>query len=97
MGLCLRKIIHEMGYGSNNIELTFLVDNRLILNVLRSNSKASDILNQEPMRLRLRKTYLRVLRVSCLNLIPGAKLHMSRPTDEPPSASCRMRVNFELR
>ena len=42
-------------------------------------------------------TDLRVFRVSCLNLVPGAKLQISRPTDEPPSASCNIRVSFEFR
>lgn len=38
-----------------------------------------------------------VLRVSCRNLVPGARLQMRRPTELPPRASCRMRVSFELR
>jgi len=32
-------------------------------------------------------TYLRVFRVSCRNLVPGAKLQISSPTEEPPRAS----------
>lgn len=44
-----------------------------------------------------KKTNLRVLSVSCLNLVPGARLQISKPMDEPPSASWRRRVNLELR
>jgi hypothetical protein len=49
------------------------------------------------LRLKGNRTYLSVLSVSCLNLTPGARLQISRPTDEPPNASCKIRVNFELR
>lgn len=42
-------------------------------------------------------THLRVLRVSCLNLVPGARLQINNPIDEPPRASWRRRVSLELR
>lgn len=51
----------------------------------------------------LQKTYLyeltnlSVLSVSCRNFVPGAKLQISKPTERPPSASCKRRVSLELR
>jgi hypothetical protein len=52
--------------------------------------------NQHVCRLSNLGTYFRVLRVSWRNLTPGARLTIKRPTDAPPKASWRMRVNLEF-
>jgi hypothetical protein len=88
-----------MGFGKQTWDRsvpTAFVDNRLILNVLCAycETKINLVIHSEDGK---GTTYFNVLRVSCRNFTPGARLHINRPTDEPPSASCRIRVNFELR
>ena len=46
---------------------------------------------------RVKNTYFSVFQVSCRNLAPGARLHISNPIELPPKASWRIRVSFEFR
>lgn len=81
-------------------ERTTFVDDWFILYVLRAHCKAVIAACQQPPSSTIKvgpKTHLSVLRVSCRNFTPGARLQMRRQTEFPPSASCRMRVSFELR
>jgi hypothetical protein len=82
--------------------LTAFIDDRFVFDVLRANSKTSEKGINEGLEApgsngNEEETHLRVLSVSCLNLFPGAKLHINNPTEDPPSASCRIRVSLEFR
>lgn len=76
---------------------TLLINEGLVLYVLRPDSKANACVSACRWGEEGTDAYFSVLRVSCRNLVPGARLQMRRPTELPPRASCRMRVSFELR
>jgi hypothetical protein len=75
---------------------TTLVHNRLVLDVLRADGETTE--GQGGVIERYKdQAHLSVLSVSWRNLTAGERLQMRSPTEEPPRASCRMRVSFALR
>ena len=75
-----------------------LLEGHAHLDVLGANSKTIERIELEQLeQTEQNGAYSSVLRVFWRNLVPGTRLQMSNPTDEPPRASYRTRVSFELR
>lgn len=80
---------------------TSFVHHRFILDVLRAHGKTTCLSMLETIDNAKSgldgNPHLSVFKVSCLNLTPGARLQIKRPTELPPSASWSRRVSFEFR
>lgn len=77
---------------------TSLVDHWFVLNVLGPDCKTNVTYQRyDGIYHMYNSTHFSVFRVSCRNFTPGARLQIRRPTELPPRASCRRRVNLEFR